>query len=227
MKTLRRPVVLAMILASTLSASSGDVKVIANNNVSTDSISVAELRSIFLLQRKSLKDGSTVEPVLQKGGAAHAAFFGQFLHRDAEEIRVYYQGMVFTGKGSMPKELDSDAAVVAYVARTRGAVGYVSGVADTNGVKVLTVVSRESNVERTVLVRVEAEYPKELQQRGIEGMVRLAVKVSPKGSVDSVQVIGGNPVLADAAVKAVKQWVYSPSAGTSTIEVSIPFRVRP
>jgi TonB family protein len=168
-----------------------------------------------------------VEPVLQKRGSLHDAFSRQFLDRDSEEIRTYYHGVVFTGKGSMPREVNSDEEMVSYVARTRGAIGYVSGGANTDSVKVLPVAPESSRGERILLKRVEPEYPKELQHRGIEGTVRLSLTVSARGSVQSVQVIGGNPILAEAAEKAVREWVYSPSAETSTIEVSIPFAVRP
>src|SRR5207302_3364685 len=96
-----------------LDAVAADVKVIANPNVKADYISTAELRRVFLLQRRTLKDGSSVEAVLCKSGAVHQAFMKQYIHRESEEIRIYYQGLVFTGKGSMPKELNSDAEVVA------------------------------------------------------------------------------------------------------------------
>jgi ABC-type phosphate transport system substrate-binding protein len=39
----------------------------------------------------------------------------------------------------MPKTLAADAEVVAYVAKTRGAIGYVSAAASTAGVKTLDV----------------------------------------------------------------------------------------
>ena len=214
-------------LASMGNALAGDVKVIANAAINSASISDSELRSVFLLQRKTLKDGSAVEPVLQKRGPVHDAFCKQFLSRDGEEIRIYYDGIVFTGKGSMPKQLNSDADVVKYVARTPGAIGYVSSSASTDGVKVLMMVSEKSKKQRSLVTRVEPEYPRELQQRGIAGTVRLAVTVSPKGSVESVQVVGGNPILAEAAVKSVKRWIYSPSAMTSVIDVSIPFEAHP
>src|SRR5579864_3365798 len=125
----------------TLPLMARETKVIANPSVGVESISVAELKGIFLLQRKTLKDGSSVEPVLQKSGPTHEVFLQQYLNRDSEEIRIYYQGLVFTGKGSMPKQLTSDAEVVSYVARTRGAIGYVSGSSPTEGVRVLNVTS--------------------------------------------------------------------------------------
>ena len=217
----------ALVLVSVATVAGSDIKVIANSSVTTDSISMAELRRIYLLQTRKLKDGSVVEPVLQKRGSLHDAFSRQFLDRDSEEIRTYYHGVVFTGKGSMPREVNSDEEMVSYVARTRGAIGYVSGGANTDSVKVLPVAPESSRGERILLKRVEPAYPKELQHRGIEGTVRLSLTVSARGSVQSVQVIGGNPILAEAAEKAVREWVYSPSAETSTIEVSIAFAVRP
>jgi len=228
MKARRGMVVFGVfMLASMAIALAGEVKVIANSAISSASISDSELRSVFLLQRKTLKDGTAAEPVLQKRGPVHDAFCKQFLSRDGEEIGIYYDGIVFTGKGSMPKQLNSDADVLKYVARTPGAIGYVSSSARADGVKVLMIVSEKAKKQRSLLTRVEPEYPRELQQRGIEGTVRLAVTVSPKGSVESVQVVGGNPILAEAAVKSVKQWIYSPSVVTTIIDVSIPFEVHP
>jgi len=227
MKALQVFIIAALVLVSVASVAASDIKVIANSSVTADFISAAELKRIYLLQSRKLKDGSVVEPVLQKRGAMHDTFSRQFLDRDGEEIRTYYHGVVFTGKGSMPREVNSDEEMVSYVERTRGAIGYVGGSANTDGVKVLAVDPESSRGERILLKRVEPEYPKELQHRGIEGTVRLSLTVSARGSVHSVQVVGGNPILAEAAQKAVREWVYSPSATSSTIEVSIPFAVRP
>ena len=227
MRALQVFIIAGLVLVSLASFAGSDVKVIANTSVTTDFISAGELKRIYLLQTRKLKDGSVVEPVLQKRGSVHDAFSRQFLDRDGEEIRTYYHGVVFTGKGSMPRELNSDEEMVSYVERTRGTIGYVSSGANTDGVRVLALAPESSRGERILLKRVEPEYPKELQHRGIEGTVRLALTVSARGSVQAVQVMGGNPILAEAAEKAARGWVYSPSATTSTIEVSIPFVVRP
>lgn len=204
-----------------------DVKVIANPSVQSNSISISELRGVFLRQRRILKDGSSVEPVLQKSGSAHETFVQHYLNRDSEEIRIYYQGLVFTGKDSIPKELNSDAEVVAYVARTRGAIGYISDNSPTDSVKVLTVGSEDSKKERKLLTRLEPEYPETLQRLHISGTVRLELTIAPKGNVETVLIIGGNPILAENAVKAVKQWVYAPAPSRSTVQVTIPFEAKP
>ena len=117
-------------------AVASEVKVIANSSVNVDTISAAELKKVFLEQRISLSDGTHVEPVLEKDGPVHEAFLQQCLGGTDDDLQNYYRALVFSGRGSMPKQLDSDAEVVAYVARTRGAIGYVAagkpGVSETS-----------------------------------------------------------------------------------------------
>lgn len=216
-----------LLLILSMPALAGGVKVIANASVKENSITVEELREIYLLQRGTLKSGSRVLPVLQNGGATHDAFVRGYLGRDAEEMRIYYQGLVFTGKGLMPKELHSDAEVVAYVSGRSGAIGYVSSETDTVGVKMLMVLRQGQTGERTLLTRVEPEYPETLKKMGIGGSVRLQLTISPQGAVESVVVVGGNPIFVEVAVKAARQWVYAPSPSQTTLEVTIPFPPRP
>ena len=128
---------LAVTCASALAG--GGVKVIANPSVKADSISAAELKSVFLEETNSLRDGSHVEPVLAKGGAAHQAFLKDYLGKNQAALQAYYRSLVFTGKGTMPKTLGSEAEVAAYVAKTKGAVGYVSEGTSAEGAKTLRV----------------------------------------------------------------------------------------
>src|SRR5271163_3844022 len=102
-----------MILGS-LSALAGDIKVIANPSVRADTISPGELKSLFLEQKSSLADGTHVEPVLEKSGPVHETFVKEYLGRTDDDLQTYYRALVFTGRGSMPKQLGSDAEVVVY-----------------------------------------------------------------------------------------------------------------
>jgi hypothetical protein len=121
------------------SASGADLKVIANSSVGASSVSADELKGVFLVTKTSLSDGSHVEPVLEKGGAVHETFVKEYLGKTDAALQTYYRSLVFTGKASMPKALGADAEVVAYVAKTKGAIGYVSAGASTVGVKTLEV----------------------------------------------------------------------------------------
>lgn len=121
------------------SATAADIKVIANSSVGASSISADELKGVFLATKSSLSDGSHVEPVLLKSGAAHEAFLKEYVGKSDSALETYYRSLVFTGKGSMPKAFATDAEVVAYVEKTKGAVGYVSAAATTGSAKVLDV----------------------------------------------------------------------------------------
>jgi hypothetical protein len=61
------------------------------------------------------------------------SFLKDFLDINDDALQSYYRTLVFTGRGSMPKALDSEADVVAYVTKTRGAIGYVSSTAAVDG----------------------------------------------------------------------------------------------
>lgn len=214
-----------MIFASANSLA-GDVKVIANSSVKADTISAAELRHVFLKERNSLADGTHVEPVLEKDGPVHEAFLQQYLGGSEDDLQTYYRALVFTGRGAMPKALGSDAEVVAYVARTRGAIGYVNSAASAEGVKTLAVGDAGSGAERRLITRVEPDYPETLKRLNIGGTVRLRVSISAKGSVEDVVLLGGNPILGESAAAAVKKWVYAASRSRTIAEVIIPFDVR-
>jgi len=119
-------------------AQAAGVKVIANPSLSASSISSGELKDVFLLDKDSLAGGH-VEPVLVRGGAVHEAFLKAYLGKSDSALQAFYRSLVFTGKASMPKTLATDAEVVAYVVKTKGAIGYVSDAASTEGAKTLQV----------------------------------------------------------------------------------------
>jgi hypothetical protein len=123
-------------LAAASPASAADFKVVANPSVKASAISADELKGVFLAIRTSLRDGSRVEPVLARAGSAHESFLKDLGKTDSA-LSTYYRSLVFTGKAAMPKICGSDADVIAYVARTRGAVGYVSAEAKAPGTKTL------------------------------------------------------------------------------------------
>jgi len=198
-------------------------KVIANSSVKTDIISKAELKRVFLEERISLADGTHVEPVLMKEGAVDEAFVQQYLGVTEDDLQTYYHTLLFTGRGYIPKVLDSDAEVVAYVARTRGAIGYVSASASAVGVKTLVIAVPANNIERKLITQVEPDYPETLKQLNIGGTVRLRISISAKGNVENAVLLGGNPILGESAIIAVKQWTYAPGRSLTVAEISISF----
>ena len=65
-------------------------------------------------------------------------------------------------------------------------------------------------VEGTLLHRVDPTYPMDALRQRIQGQVVLQVRISKDGSVYGAKTIGGEPILSQAAVEAVREWRFSP-----------------
>jgi len=57
---------------------------------------------------------------------------------------------------------------------------------------------------------IDPPFPKEAREKHIEGSVELRVVVGADGNVKGLSVNSGDPVLAPAAVDAVRQWTFEP-----------------
>ncbi len=112
--------------------------VIANPGVKASDVSKSDLRDVFTGGSTSI-GGSQVTPVLLKSGEAHDEFLRTYVGKNDTAFRAGWRSLVFSGQASMPKTVDSEAAMVEYVAHTPGAIGYVGSGAPHEGVKVLAV----------------------------------------------------------------------------------------
>ena len=58
--------------------------------------------------------------------------------------------------------------------------------------------------------QVKPNYPPLARQARIQGTVVLQALISKDGSIENLHLISGHPMLAPAAIDAVKQWKYKP-----------------
>jgi protein TonB len=66
-------------------------------------------------------------------------------------------------------------------------------------------------VQAGLLIRkVSPNYPPLARQARIQGQVVLQAEISKEGTIQNLQLISGHPMLAPAAIEAVKQWRYKP-----------------
>jgi ABC-type phosphate transport system substrate-binding protein len=119
--------------------SQAQVVVIANPSVKATEVSKNDLKDVFTGAATSLKDGSRVVPVLLKAGTAHEEFLQVYVGKNDTAYRAGWRSLVFSGQASMPKSLESDTAVVEFVAHNAGAIGYIGKATSHEGVKVLAV----------------------------------------------------------------------------------------
>ena len=77
--------------------------------------------------------------------------------------------------------------------------------------------------------KVDPIYPEDARKAGVEGMVMVQALVGKDGFVKDTRVIQSIPVLDDAAVDAVKQWVFKPAESKGqpvAVWVAVPVSFR-
>ena len=80
-----------------------------------------------------------------------------------------------------------------------------------------------SDSDRAVIHREEPEYPALAAKMALHGAVKLKVWISADGSVRRLEYVGGHPLLAESALKAVKSWKYEVRAKETTATVELRF----
>lgn len=78
---------------------------------------------------------------------------------------------------------------------------------------------------RTVVRKVQPQYPALAQRMSMKGTVKLEIVVQPDGSVKSMETKGGHPLLVQAARDAIQQWKWQ-AASHETVE-TIEVRFNP
>jgi TonB family protein len=82
--------------------------------------------------------------------------------------------------------------------------------------------------ESKILKKVQPAYPLDAVDRHIQGVVKITVLIGTNGHVENIQLVSGHRLLAPAALQAVRQWVFEPTAVQGhavkvVAPVSIPF----
>jgi protein TonB len=77
-----------------------------------------------------------------------------------------------------------------------------------------------------ILSRVNPVYPPLAKQARIQGLVKLEGVIAKDGTIEQLRLLSGHPLLAPAALAAVKQWRYRPTLlNGEPVEVVAPIEV--
>jgi hypothetical protein len=123
-----------------LSCPSWAVEVIANMSVATQTQPVNTTRSMFGMRQLTWSDGLRVRVfVLSDKSPLHNEFCKEILNIYPYQLRQSWDRLIYSGTGQAPTEVATEEEMVARVASTPGAIGYVRKV--------------NSNAVHTILIR--------------------------------------------------------------------------
>ena len=77
--------------------------------------------------------------------------------------------------------------------------------------------------EREIVQGPAAVAPDLAVKMNLHGAVKLKIWITPEGNVRRVEYIGGHPLLAESALKAVKGWKYGPTDRETWQVVEVKF----
>ncbi len=81
----------------------------------------------------------------------------------------------------------------------------------------------QEKINRNVKSQVAPVYPDLARRMRITGTVKVKVAIAPNGTVKDVTLVGGHPLLANAALDAMRKWRYEAGSEETTGVVEFHF----
>ena len=135
-KLLKRCMATAGLTLSTLALA--DVAVIVHPTSTVASMTAEDVARIFLGKTNNFPGGAQAIPINQDdGSAARTKFNEDVCKKNASQYKAYWSQLMFTGKGTPPKDAGKDAAVKALIAANPNMIGYIDSSAVDASVKVV------------------------------------------------------------------------------------------
>ncbi len=119
-----------------------DVVIIANKSVDTTILSKQEIKNIFTGVTTSWYSDLQINIVISDKTTANTIFVRKYLNKTPSQYKKWWKMMLFTGRGTMPKQALTDNDVIDYVLNTQGAIGYISASKIPDGVKIIQVADK-------------------------------------------------------------------------------------
>jgi len=114
--------------------------VIVHSSNAETSLTKREVSDFFLKKLTKWKDGRSVVPIDLVEDSRIRISFSRAIHgRQVFAIKSYWQQQIFSGRAVPPREMDSEEEIVHFVARSQGAIAYVSTTTPLKDVKILKI----------------------------------------------------------------------------------------
>ncbi|WP_083526108.1 hypothetical protein [Roseateles depolymerans] len=119
-------------------AAQAQVAVVVNPKSAVASMTADQVASIFLGKSNALPNGNAAVAVdLPESAGARETFYTKATGKSSAQVKAAWSRLVFSGKGTPPKELGSSADVKKFVAGNPDAIGYIEKSAVDSSVKVV------------------------------------------------------------------------------------------
>ncbi|CAN5867895.1 hypothetical protein BH11PSE12_BH11PSE12_06830 [soil metagenome] len=133
MKKLTQALIVAVTLSAALMPAMAEVVIVVNAKNAATHMSLEQASQFFLGK------STMFTPVDQsEGSAIRAEFYKKVADKEPSQVKALWSKLVFTGKGTLPKEYNSSADVKKALAADPNGIGYIEKSAVDASVKVVS-----------------------------------------------------------------------------------------
>ena len=119
-------VIIIQTTMGTPSLYAASVIVIANKNVNQSQLTKQEIQDIFLGDKTTWNTGRHIVVVTLGPGAVHDEFIELYVKKTSAGFSRYWRRLLMTGRSRIPICFETENELLDYVAKTDGAIGYIS-----------------------------------------------------------------------------------------------------
>lgn len=136
----QRGLILAITMAAAFPVLAGPV-VIGNSSSSVKSLTLEQVRALYLGQTRTLPDAGSVDLAdRQSDSATFREFYEKVTEKDSRQVKALWAKLGFMGKAKPPKVFDSDEDIKAWIKKHPNAIGYIEKSSLDKSVNVLLVI---------------------------------------------------------------------------------------
>ncbi len=127
-----------VILLTSLSLNAFAKVAVVVHPTNSSTLNAKYIKRIFMGKKTSFLNGGEAVPISQAADSATTeAFNSEAMKKTSAQLKAYWSKMIFTGKGTPPKEVASDAEVLKLVAANPNLISYIDESAVDSSVKVV------------------------------------------------------------------------------------------
>lgn len=132
MKTL-----LATALFALTSLAQAENVIVVSSKSSVSTLSKEQVADLYLGNTKEFPGGGQALPLLPSSGGTRTEFFDKVLGKNEAQAKAIWSRLVFSGKGSAPRDVADSAETIKLIAANPNCIGVIEKSAVNSSVKVV------------------------------------------------------------------------------------------
>ena len=100
--------------------------IIVHRDNPLQSLSITEVRQIFLGKKRNWPDGTSITLVMNKNDDIHESFTRTMLQKSPTQLSVYWKKILYSGASMLPLAVSDDEAVKSYLSVHQNAISYIA-----------------------------------------------------------------------------------------------------